>query len=335
MEFQLFVGVDLSKKYLDASFKKGSLQGEETERFENNSSGFKRLLRFVRSKGCGPQESLICFEHTGIYGLPLACFLTENKVPFSVQSALQIKRSMGIQRGKNDKADARMIARYAYLHREGITLTQVPSKSLLNIKQLLGYRDRLVRAKVAIQVAAKEIDEFTPSGLLKSIAQDGKLHVRQLQLSIAKIDKQLKEILEGNPELRDTYQLVTSVTGIGLQIAAHLIVSTSSFTRFENWRKFSCYCGLAPFEHQSGSSIRGKTRTSSLGNQKLKALIGNGVASALQWDQELATYYQRKIAEGKHKMVVQNAIKNKLISRVFATVKRGTPYVPLYLHKQG
>ena len=64
----------------------------------------------------------------------------------------------------------------------------------------------------------------------------------------------------------------------------------------------------------------------------MKAIIGNGIASAIQHDPELASYYQRKLKEGKHKMVVLNAIKNKLIGRVFAVVKRGTPFVPLFQH---
>ena len=64
----------------------------------------------------------------------------------------------------------------------------------------------------------------------------------------------------------------------------------------------------------------------------MKAIIGNGIASAIQNDPEIAKYYHRKLEEGKHKMVVLNAVKNKLISRVFAVIKRGTPFVPLFQH---
>jgi len=71
-------------------------------------------------------------------------------------------------------------------------------------------------------------------------------------------------------------------------------------------------------------------KVSPLGHKKLKALLTNGVMSAIQYDKELKAYYERKIAEGKLKYKVLNAVKNKLISRVFATVKRGTPYVELF-----
>ena len=139
-------------------------------------------------------------------------------------------------------------------------------------------------------------------------------------------------MISEDEELSRLFELATSVKGIGLQIATHMLIVTHGFTKFKNWRKFSCYCGLAPFEYSSGSSIRGRTKVSHLGNKKVKAMIGNGVASAIQNDPEIAIYYKRKLDEGKHKMVVLNAIKNKLISRVFSVVKRGTPFVPLFQH---
>ena len=120
-----------------------------------------------------------------------------------------------------------------------------------------------------------------------------------------------------------------SVTGVGLQIASYIIVYTNNFTVFSNWRKFACYCGLAPFEYSSGTSIRRRTRTSKMANRKLKAIIGNGATSALLVDKELLAYYNRKLKEGKHKLLIINNIKNKMISRIFATVKRGTPFVRL------
>ncbi|WP_373513577.1 transposase [Persicitalea sp.] len=99
-------------------------------------------------------------------------------------------------------------------------------------------------------------------------------------------------------------------------------------------RGVRCYAGVAPFEHSSGSSIRdgpprGRTRVSSLANRKMKALLSNCAAAAVQHDPQLKAYYQRKRGEGKDCLVVLNAVGAKLINRVFATVSRGTPYVPI------
>jgi transposase len=108
---------------------------------------------------------LFCLEHTGIYALPLCCFFNQRMLDYSLQSALHVKRSMGIQPhrrtgAKNDKSDAVMLARFAYLYRDEIKPSQLPSKTLLKIQHLLAYRQRLVKNKVVLEVAAKELASF-------------------------------------------------------------------------------------------------------------------------------------------------------------------------------
>lgn len=331
MEFTSFVGIDVSKLSLDASLLDIHGKVISNQGFSNNKLGFKRLTKWV-SGFTSLSNSLFCMEHTGIYSLPLCVSFEEAGVNYTLQSGLQIKRSMGIQRGKNDRADARLIGRYAYLYREEIKCARLPSKAILKLKQLVSYRERLVRSKVALKTASKELQAFSDHELHGIVIADSKKHIEAINKSIIKLDKKIRESIAQNQELDKLFQLVTSVKGVGLQIATNMIIVTHGFTKFKNWRKFSCYCGLAPFEYKSGSSIRGKTRVSHLGNKRVKAIIGNGVASAIQNDPELANYYKRKLDEGKHKMLVLNAIKNKLVSRVFSVVKRGTPFVSLNLH---
>lgn len=332
MDLEIFIGIDVSKETLDVACYRE--QRETTSnKFKNDKSGFRKILNWVKSQtDSGSRQWLVCLEHTGVYSWPLSCFLSENQINYSIQPALQIKRSMGIQRGKNDRTDARVIAKFAYLHRKEIKLTTLPSKALIALKNLISYRDRLVKSKVALQIAAKELGDYTAKDLHSFIVNDSAQLTKTLVKSIREVDKQIEKIISEDSQLSHLFNLSTSVKGVGLQVAANMLVYTEGFTKFENWRKFSCYCGLAPFEYQSGISIRGKTRVSHLGNKKMKATIGNGVASAIQWDPELFIYYHRKLGEGKPKMVVQTAIKNKIISRVFATVKRGTPFVPLFNH---
>ena len=331
MKFTSFVGIDISKKDFDVAILNNQGITFKTQKFPNSVSGFERLSRLI-SKTNRVEESLICLEHTGVYCLPICIYLEESGMKYTLQPGLQIKRSMGIQRGKNDKADAQMIGKYAYLNRNEIKCYTLPSATLMKLKQLISYRERLVKSKVAIKTASKELQLLNDKTLHGLVISDSDSHVESLNKSIAQIDKELKRLVQEDPELKKLFDLATSVKGVGLQIAVNMLVVTHGFTRFKSWRKFSCYCGLAPFEYKSGSSIRGKTKVSHLGNKRMKAIIGNGIASAIQNDPEIAKYYQRKLKEGKHKMVVLNAVKNKLISRVFAVIKRGTPFVPLYQH---
>lgn len=331
MEFTSFVGIDVSKLTIDVALLDADGKLQDVNKFANGKDGFKQMVTWLKGQS-KLKESLFCLEHTGIYSLPVCAFLEDANFAYSLQPGLQIKRSMGIQRGKNDKADAQVIGRYAYLNRKDIPLYKLPSRIILKLKQLISYRERLVKSKVALKTASKELKAFSDSDIHKLVVDDSSKHITQINKSITTIDKKLRQLIAEDSDLNKLYELASSVKGVGLQISTNLIVTTHGFTRFENWRKFSCYCGLAPFEYSSGTSIRRKTKVSHLGNKKIKAMIGNGIASAIQNDPEIAAYYKRKLEEGKHKMVVMNAIKNKLISRVFAVIKRGTPFVPLYQH---
>ena len=92
------------------------------------------------------------------------------------------------------------------------------------------------------------------------------------------------------------------------------------------------YAGIAPFEKQSGTSLNTKSRVSHYANKKMKVLLNLAASSAIQADPELKTYYNRRIENGKSKMSTLNIVRNKIVHRIFAVVKRGTPFVPLYKH---
>lgn len=332
MTYTRFVGIDVSQKTIDVTVKTDDITELYYDQFSNDVKGFTKMLGWVQtiSGNLKNDQFLFCLEHTGIYSLPLDCFLTENSLNYTRQPGVQVKSALSpFHRGKSDKTDSKLLAEYASLHRSTLTLSKAPSNTLIKLRILLTYRERLVRNKVVIQNSAKQLLLFTERATSQYVINDSKTQLQGIAESIKQLDKELINLIKSDSEIDRIYNLAASVTGVGLQIGAYLILYTKGFTLFKNWRKFACYCGLAPFEYSSGTSIRRRTRTSKKANRKLKALIGNGASSALLVDKEISDYYQRKIKEGKHKMVVINSIKNKLISRVFATVKRGTPFVKL------
>jgi transposase len=129
--------------------------------------------------------------------------------------------------------------------------------------------------------------------------------------------------------LYKNYLLLLSIVGIGLVNAANVILYTRNFTAFKNARMYACYCGVAPFSYRSGTSIHSPAKVSKMANVMLKADLSQAALSAACHDPELRVYYQRKLAEGKHKSAVLNAVKFKLIERMFAVVNRGSAYVKL------
>ena len=134
------------------------------------------------------------------------------------------------------------------------------------------------------------------------------------------------EVISIDKEVRVLYELITSVKCVGKVLATDLIVYTHGFTRMLDGKKLACYCGVAPFDYRSGTSIYGAPGTSNFANKILKYHLHMASMSAIRHHPEMKEYYQRKREEGKGKMTILNAIRNKLLHRIVAVVKRGTPY---------
>jgi len=135
------------------------------------------------------------------------------------------------------------------------------------------------------------------------------------------------EIIETEEKLNQQYKLITSIPGIGMKTAIYLIIATKGFDAFDDWRKLACYAGVAPFPYQSGTSIKGRNKVHPLADKKLKSLLNMCAICAIRYDKELRAYYERKIKEGKSKMLVINNVRCKLLSRVFAVINRKTPFI--------
>jgi transposase len=155
----------------------------------------------------------------------------------------------------------------------------------------------------------------------------------RLKDNIKKTDKEIDQIIKKDKAIADNYVLVTSVIGIGRVNALTMIILTENFTSITDPRKYACYIAVAPFKKESGESVRGKTKVSKMGFKQAKADLSISVISAIRNDPNLEKYWTRKKAEGKPSGVILNAIKFKLILRVFAVVKRKTPFVKIDSYK--
>jgi len=124
-----------------------------------------------------------------------------------------------------------------------------------------------------------------------------------------------------NQELNKKHQIVTSIPGVGKIVSWHMIVKTNGYDNVQNPRKFACYAGIAPFAQKSGTSINKKARVSHLADKSIKKLLHMAAMRAIQLDNDLKDYYIRKVQQGKNKMLVLNAIRNKIIHRIFAMIK--------------
>ncbi len=326
---KLFVGIDVSKDVFDfcALNEIGDVETSK-EVFQNSKKGIAEFCKSLLNRW-NDHDIWICLEHTGHYGYLLASEFSERNLKYALVNPLEIKNSIGMTRGKNDAVDAYRIAYYALTHFRKLKRHIIPVQDLQKLKTLMGMRDGYVKINVQLKNSLKALEIIHKSINIRTQINDHKLLIKRQEKSIDKVEKQIMEIVKNNKEIIQTFNRITSVIGVGMLTAVKCIIETDNFTKFKDGRKFSCHCGLAPFDYQSGSSVRGKTRTSPLSNKGLKSIMFKAASTAIQHDPQLKNYYSRKVAEGKHKLSVLNAVANKIVLRIFAVAKRNEPFVKL------
>lgn len=323
------MGVDVSKLTLDVSLLTPS-GVHHYQQFPNSKPGFTKLNRWLcASKVFSYSTALFCLEHTGIYSRSVVEYLLAKGGRVWMESALHLKRSMGLIRGKNDKIDSLRIARYAMVNKDQAKLVSLSNTTLQLLKDLNGSRDRVLRSIQSLQVSVREMQRVDKS-TAKELAQLNKAALQGLKKSKCAIEKRMLELIASDAELEHLYKLMTSIKGVGQVLATELLIYTHKFTRLTNAKQLACYCGVAPFAHTSGTSVKGKMGTSNFANMQLKSTLHLAALSSCKYVPDIKAYYQRKVAEGKNKMTVLNAIRNKLLQRILAVIKRGTPYVLNY-----
>lgn len=327
MNFNNFIGIDISKGYFDVALIQGSESVvSATGHFQNNTAGLVKLEKFLKTQKLDMKETLFCMEHTGIYCRLLSHYLTERKYHVWLEMPVKIIRSLGLQRGKNDLLDAKRIAEYACLKKNKAILWDPPREVLLKINDLLTLRDRLVESRKALRQPIKELVDTGFKDAARLIESKCKQTLNAIDKEIKQIEKELDDTINKDSNLKKMYDLATSVTGIGKITALTLLYFTNEFKLYVTPNQLACYCGVAPFEHTSGTTIKGRSRVSPFANKKIKRLLHLVALSAIGTDKEIASYYNRKVNEGKNKMVVINAIRNKILHRLCAVIKRGTPF---------
>jgi transposase len=329
METLYFLGIDISKKKVDAALTVDGKNYHEAQ-IDNLSKSITVFFRDLKKQLSSLSNLVVCLEHTGVYCQPLLNFLVKNNIKVCVEPALQIKQSQGMTRGKTDQVDAKRIALYALKNRENLVFWKPQRHSIQKLKALLVTRERLVKAKVMFEVPIQESEEFIEVSIAKDMVRYSQSTLRGLQRDIDNIEQAIDQLVQEDASLKHQCELVTSVPGVGRITALNVIVSTGEFQKIREAKKLACYAGVAPFEHRSGSSIRGKTRVSKMANMTLKRLFHLAAMSAITCCDELKAFYKRKVEAGKNKMSVINAVRNKLISRIFACINNQRKYQKIY-----
>jgi transposase len=160
------------------------------------------------------------------------------------------------------------------------------------------------------------------------------IHIAQAKMNenkryIRQIEQEITDIIRSNEELMQTYRIITSIKGIGNVNAWMTIAYTENFTCFTDARKYAVYVGVVPYEHTSGTSVKGRKRVSHLAHKEIKQELNQAAKTAIRHDPELRAYAERKLKNKAYPLVLNN-VKFKLILRMFALVNRGEKFVENY-----
>jgi transposase len=319
---QVFIGIDVSKATLDVSVLSDT--GVEYDQIENKIKGIKSYFKKVCKK-YKYADIYVCMENTGQYNWPCYEALEEFDVKLYVVNALHLKRSLGMVRDKTDKADSIRIADHIKRFYSKYQTYQVPRKIIRSIQCLLALRRRLMRSKNAFVVPLAELVVLNTK-MAEQVKKQSNKTIAFLNTRIKYVESQVKDLIKEDSELHQIQKYITSVPGVGPIVAWNLIVKTNEFKLISDPRKLACYAGVVPFEYQSGTSIKRRPKVSNMADKKLKTALHMAAMRAVRLEGELQDYYNKKIKEGKNKMSVLNAVRNKIVARVCATVNNQTTY---------
>jgi transposase len=324
-EYKQFYGVDVSKKTVD--IVRTDKKMIEHKKFTNDRTGMDELAQWLNENSASAADTLFCMETTGLYCFTLTQFLCAKGIDVWLEHSATIKKAMVLARGKNDKVDAHRITDYAMRNLDRLRLWKPMAETLEKIKHLATLRERLVETVKRLTMPVQEFEEVGNTSMARLLGKSIKKTLAAVNKDIANVEAQIKGIVDSDENLKQLYKIITSVVGIGFVTAINLMVHTHGFTVMNDARKLACYCGVAPFEYSSGTSIRGKTKVHPMANKKIKCNLHMASVTAVKHDAWLKAYYERKVAEGKNKMSVLNAVKAKLLARVVSCVNNNREYV--------
>lgn len=332
--YNYFVGVDVSKATLDISvFKDGNhlthipIKNDVSSITDYFSTLTKTYSDFT------PEKVLVCLENTGRYMNSLVTALGHLSYCIWIENAYSIKHSLGLKRGKNDKADSKNIGEYAFRFSDKAVLYKADSVSISKLKAFQAVRRQLVESRKRLTTELKESKQCDDKLIYQIKKKSSTRTLKALDKDIEEVEKELEKIIQEEPNLNRIKKILCSIPGIGKVTSVALIIVTDAFTKFDSAKKLACYCGVVPFDNSSGTSLKGKSKVSKKSDRKMKALLTTCSMSLIGKQGELTAYYERKIAEGKQKMVALNAIQNKLIHRAFALVRDDRMYEKKYQNK--
>ncbi|MCI6439979.1 MAG: IS110 family transposase [Alistipes sp.] len=311
-----YVGIDVSKATFVVAYS--SAKAGKTKTFKNTTKGVHEFIQTL-----SVTEHHCVLEATGNYSALLVYLLSKAGITVSLENPLKIKNFARVMLSvnKTDETDARLIALYG--ERMQPSPYKLRSKSILILKQKRTVLRQLKKQLVATRnlKGSMEVLPLFDAKCKQTIEKT----ITFLEKQIKGMEEELASLAED--EYKKQMDLLTSIKGIGITLAAALIVATGGFTYFDNAKQLTRYLGLSPTYQLSGTSVHVKGHINRNGDPGLRSQLYVAAFSSIRCNTECKACFDRLRSNGKPGKVAVIAVANKLIRQAFAVVTQGKPYV--------
>jgi len=301
---KVYIGIDVSKESLDVA-----VHGvKNLMRVKNDQSGIQKVVRLAVKRNA----TLVCFEATGGYEMPLYVALSEANVsvaPLNPRQVRDFARSMG-KLAKTDTIDARIIAHFAS------TVPGLKSRPIPDTQELKGI---MTRRNQLVEMITMESNRLR--GVSTDLSVSIKAHIAWLKQQLDEINGMLRSSIDQDPVCREKDDLLQSTPGIGPTVSAALVAQLPELGNL-NRRQIAALVGVAPLNRDSGMS-RGK-RIIWGGRGRVRAALYMSTLVATRFNPVIRNFYERLLSAGKAKKVALTACMRKLLIILNAMIKHRT-----------
>lgn len=332
MEFKFILGIDISKENFNYCLRSASFDIIWEGAVDNHPDAIFNFISELmeQTEISAIEDIILIMEHTGIYVQHLAnCWLSKSGrmcIVAATKVSLLLDGLIG-QGEKTDAIDARRLAEYGIRYSDKLELWQAKDHTLEQLQSIHRQRSRLKQVIHILHVPYKESITFDSVEISANMEDNQLESMKALKNDLKKVEKQLEDLIKNDSVLNSLFKRITSVDGVGQVTAREIIIATDAFKKFtpHQAKSFARYAGVVPLKKESGKMKR-KARTSKMTNRKIKTVMTMGATSLIGTLSDLGLFYDRKINEGKAHFSVINAMRNKMILRIFAVVRNQVMY---------
>jgi transposase len=324
---KFFVGIDISSENFTATVGIEPWQVYlDTDEFANNMEGFTLFHAWLKDHEIQADQVVVCMEATGVYGEKLAYFLTSQSYLLAVEPPLKVKRAFAPYGHKNDRVDSQQIAEYSLRFYDELHFWQPKTEIVEQIQTLLSTREQLVKHKTAhLNQKHALARKVVWSPLAITVTDES---IEQIEKQIKQIEREIQNLVDQDPKYGHMVRLLKSIPGVGLLMAANIILIIESIPDEPlDYKKLAAFIGICPYEKRSGSSVYRPASSRHFGPARTRKLLNLAARSLKTHHPAFNKYYIRKMVEGKDTRIILNNIANKLLKIMCAVLRNNTPYI--------